>query len=134
MSPLPIAWDIREPPLAPAGALGSGGVARRLAAALKPGALSSLRMASSAQWLLVVGAPEDLPWVDGVRYLGRDDGLLMPTTRVPSVPAALLGAALSEKMPGQEFAVLERQVFAYSDLIADVDPRWLQDYARGAAT
>lgn len=52
-----------------------------------------------------------LPWVDGVRYLGRDPAapaaMLLPTNLQPVVPAALLYRALHLRFPGLEnpFAV-----------------------------
>ncbi|WP_406193813.1 hypothetical protein OH807_03670 [Kitasatospora sp. NBC_01560] len=49
------------------------------------------------QLLLVLGAEGDLPWADGARYLGREAGLLVPTTARPGPAPALwrrvLGAA-----------------------------------------
>ncbi|AUY47817.1 hypothetical protein [Streptomyces sp. CB01881] len=44
--------------------------------------------------LLVLGAGADLPWADGARYLGRDAGLLVPTTARPGPAAALWRRAL----------------------------------------
>jgi hypothetical protein len=47
--------------------------------------------------LFVLGAVDDLPWVDGVAYVGRDPdapALLLPTTHAPSVHPALLQQAL----------------------------------------
>lgn len=134
MSRLSVSWYLREPPLDPVAVLGTGDVARRLANAVRPEALSALRIAASADSLLIVGESEDLPWVDGARYFGRDDGLLVPTTRESSIPADLLRAALEEAMPGQEFAAYEGRVFAFLPPTAGADPRWLQEYARGAAS
>jgi hypothetical protein len=134
MSRLPVTWHLREPPLEPVAVLGTGAVARLLAGAVMSEAVSALRFAASADSLLIVGDTGDLPWVDGARYLGRDDGLLVPTTRESSVPADLLRAALAEAIPGQEFAVLEGRVFAFPALTAGADPRWLRKYARGVAS
>ena len=47
--------------------------------------------------LLLIGAAEELPWVDGVVYLGRDPeapSLLLPTTLEPDVPAPLFERAI----------------------------------------
>ncbi len=47
--------------------------------------------------LALLGDAEDLPWVDGVLYYGRDPRaplLLVPTTRAPTVDAALLERAV----------------------------------------
>jgi hypothetical protein len=57
--------------------------------------------------LIVLGAEADLPWADGARYLGRDGGLLVPTTTRPVPSAALwrraIGAAdrLGVLVPGR---------------------------------
>ena len=53
---------------------------------------AGLRVAFGPEWTLVVG--DDLPWADGVTYLGWDDGLLVPTTLAPSTPAGLLRHSL----------------------------------------
>jgi hypothetical protein len=48
--------------------------------------------------LLVVG--DELPWADGVVYLGRDPDapkLLLPTTLMPEVPVDLFERALLHK-------------------------------------
>jgi hypothetical protein len=49
--------------------------------------------------VVVLGEPDDLPWCPGVRYLGWDGGLLMPTEVAASVPADLLRAA-AERVSG----------------------------------
>lgn len=134
MSGLSISWDLREPPLAPIAVLGSGVVARRLAAAVRPAVASALEVAASAESLLIVGGTDDLPWVDGARFLGREDGLLMPTTHVPSVPSDLVRSVLAQAMPGQEFAMIDDRVLTFPALTAGVDPRWLEDYSRGLAS
>ena len=48
--------------------------------------------------LVVLGEEKQLPWVDGVVYLGHDSespSLLFPTNLQPSVPAALLERSLA---------------------------------------
>ena len=48
--------------------------------------------------LVILGEETQLPWVDGVVYLGHDSGapsLLFPTNLEPSVPAALLERSLA---------------------------------------
>lgn len=71
--------------------------------------------ASIAQWTgvsiahgLVVCGPE-LPWVDGARYVAPDPdagALWMPTTRRPTVPAALLERAVLARCPSGSAPVL----------------------------
>jgi hypothetical protein len=51
----------------------------------------------------LIGAAEDLPWVDGALYLGRDGAapsLLLPTTLEPDVPAPLLERAVLARARG----------------------------------
>lgn len=48
--------------------------------------------------LLILGEEKELPWVDGVVYLGHESelpSLLFPTNLAPSVPTALLERALA---------------------------------------
>ncbi len=50
---------------------------------------------------VVIGAADALPWIDGVRYLGRDDAaaaLLLPTTHAPDVAPALLARAVQARV------------------------------------
>jgi len=52
---------------------------------------------ANAEVIVVLGEASALPWVDGVSYLGRDDAapdLLLPTAALPSVPPAVLQAAI----------------------------------------
>jgi len=121
-------------PLEPVAVLGSGVAARRLANAVREEAVAELRFAASVDSLLIVGEKDHLPWADGALYLGRDDGLLVPTTQEPTVPADLLRAALAEAMPGQEFAVLEGRVFVFPTPTSGADPRWLQEYSQGVVS
>jgi len=59
--------------------------------------LSRLRGQVAPQLLVVLGDEDQLPWSDGVHYLGRDPRaplLLLPTHLEPSVPADLFQQAL----------------------------------------
>lgn len=100
-APPPLVWSPREPPLAPvavtaprhrAAALAAAAVARARAGA-------DLRAVAAAGRVVVVGAEPDLPWCEGVTYLGRDGGLLLPTATAPSVPADVLRAAVQPLVP-----------------------------------
>jgi len=109
---LPLRFGPREPPLKPCGVCARGGVARVLARKLlaRPDeALSALKGVASAGLLLLLGDEEALPWAEGVQYLGRDaaaPSLLLPTHRVPLVPAALLERTLLARASGTPLAVL----------------------------
>jgi hypothetical protein len=100
---VPIAWRAREQPLPPSAAVAIGPDASRLAERLSTrddAALARLvgvwsREKSGA--IVVIGEAADLPWIDGVRYLGRDPrapALLVPTTLEPDVPIELVARAI----------------------------------------
>ena len=125
--------------LDPAAAVGLGPVARALARRLLrlgEEALSALRGAAGDDVLVVLGAAETLPWVDGVAYLGRDPGaprLLLPTTSRPAVAADTFEQAIARHAAAlaSPWAVLPdaRRVFS----VAQADPidrallgRWLE--------
>ncbi|HEY9411308.1 MAG TPA: hypothetical protein VIP77_17145 [Jiangellaceae bacterium] len=95
--PPDVRWSRREPPLEVAGACGVGEAARRLRTAvedrLRAGA--DLRVASSADALVVLGEAGALPWTDGVTYLGWEGAALLPTTLRSAPSADLLLQALS---------------------------------------
>ena len=107
-----IDWLPRVTPLTARGVAGSGAVARALAhrlTAFDDAALGALVAVASAELLIVLGDASTLPWVDGVSYLGRDDaapGLLLPTTVAPSVPPAVLEAAVRAMIARPPVAVL----------------------------
>jgi hypothetical protein len=100
-APFTLRWSPREPPLPPAAVAGSGPVAPSLAAGARDRAESGarLRAAATAGWIVVLADPADLPWADGAVYLGWDDGLLVPTTRVPWPPAGIIRGALAAHVP-----------------------------------
>jgi hypothetical protein len=57
---------------------------------------------STSDVLVLLGEGQTLPWVDGVRYLGRDPlapHLLLPTNRTPGVPVDLFESALIQRSP-----------------------------------
>jgi len=97
---------MRAEPLRPAAAVAereaAGRLGRRLLALTDDG-LARLSGVCAPGILAVVGAEEDLPWVDGVRYVGRDPSapsLLLPTAAAPALPAALLEHALHARAAG----------------------------------
>lgn len=59
-----------------------------------------------------MGPQDELPWVDGVLYLGRGPGapdLLLPTTLQPTVPESLLARAISHARIPPPIAILVDQ-------------------------
>lgn len=97
---LPSAWRSRDSPLEPSAVVATGPVAARLAEHLlrrTDDPLARLRGVGAPALLVLLGALPDLPWVDGVVYLGRDPqapSLLLPTTLEPRTHSALLERAL----------------------------------------
>ncbi|PWK74827.1 hypothetical protein BCL76_101561 [Streptomyces sp. CG 926] len=95
----PLRWERREPPLPAVAVLAVGDAVPGLAAAtlerIRAGARLGVladdgpSLPAADRALLVLGAEADLPWADGARYLGRDAGLLVPTTARPEPAAAL---------------------------------------------
>ena len=128
--PVPVRWDHREPPLAPVAVAAVGESAVRLlhlvgvrlsrelageAAGLptgEPGAraggpsgiqrLSGVWARAGRELVVVLmGEAEQLPWVEGVVYLGRDPlapQLLLPTLRIPKVPLEVYAAAVRSRV------------------------------------
>ncbi len=100
MSLLRVAFVSREVALAPLCVGGLGDVARALARwVLRDDGprLSELRGVAANDVLLLMGAAETLPWVDGVFYLGKDPHaprLLLPTQLRPDVPLAAFEQAI----------------------------------------
>jgi hypothetical protein len=87
-------WDLRDPPLAPVAMLCRGTAASALARALFYDDVrrSQCVMVGTGDVLIAIG--DDLPWVDGATWLGRVDGLLLPTTLKPAVAPSLVLDAL----------------------------------------
>lgn len=93
-------WRPRLTPLVPVGVAARGKPATSLAQRLlrEPDSLSYYKAVGGPGLLVVLGEEKQLPWVDGVVYLGHDPqspALLFPTTLEPSVPAALLERSLA---------------------------------------
>lgn len=94
-------WRARAVAAAPQAAVGWGEAARRLhgrLSSLPAEQAARLQLTANRDVLVVCGAAEDLPWVDGVEYAASDErapGLWLPTSWEPEVPLDLLGQALS---------------------------------------
>jgi hypothetical protein len=87
-----VAWRQADTPLPAAAVAASGPLAARLAA--KSSTRGDLHLTRFAEWIVVEG--EDLPWVDGVTYLGVLPGtsdVLVPVHRVPALHAELVRRA-----------------------------------------
>lgn len=114
VDPIPITWIARREPLPVVGELAAGPAVPRLARQVlqRTSRGSQLRACASQGWLLVLGATEDLPWVDGVVWLGETDDLLLPTLLEPSVSPALIRAALSVSRDQLAILLPDRLVIA----------------------
>jgi hypothetical protein len=97
---LPVRWRARATPLEPVAVAARGPVAAALARRLlarDDDALGRLRGVAGPGLLILLGPHDQLPWIDGVCYLGRAadaPSLFLPTAIEPDVPEALLERAL----------------------------------------
>ncbi|MHB8878936.1 MAG: bpX5 domain-containing protein [Myxococcaceae bacterium] len=106
MTALGFGWAPRAEPLAPRAVAATGAAARALAERaleLGPEAVGRLRGVAGDGVLLLLGEEADLPWADGVSYLGVDPAapsLLLPCARAPDVPARLVEQAVARRASG----------------------------------
>lgn len=128
---LALTWRAQEPPRPPVAVLGGDRAAEDLALAarrrLADGA--ELEFAASSGHLLVLGAADDLPWVDQGTWLGVQDGVLLPTTASPSIPADLLRRAFERRVGNRRLVIVPGRVLLFTTG-ADPDPEWLLAYAQ----
>jgi MoxR-vWA-beta-propeller ternary system domain bpX5 len=132
----------RREPLVPCAAAAEGAAAVRLAhrlLALDDEALARLSGVSAPDLLAVFGPEVALPWVEGIRYFGRDPeapSLLLPTAVVLSVPAPLLERALLAAAGGSTpplAVLLDPLRLVPMGLARPVDRARLQVWIGGAA-
>jgi hypothetical protein len=89
-------WKRRPQALPPSGLVTAGAVTQRLLAQLRlcgDAALARLTAVATRDLLVVIGANDDLPWIDGARYCAPDpvaQTLWLPTTLMPTLPPDLL--------------------------------------------
>jgi hypothetical protein len=112
---LPVTWIPRHEPLAAVAVAGVGPVAfalARRALASEQKQLGGWSGVAGPGVLVLLGATDSLPWVDGAVYLGRDaaaPSLLLPCALAPEVAPALLERALvAQAAAGTPLAVLPR--------------------------
>jgi len=100
-----VTWSLRSEPLVPCACIALGPVALVLARALlewDATRLARVKACAGEGVLVVLGERSDLPWTDGVTYLGRDQAaphLLLPTNRRPDVPVDLFARAVAAHIP-----------------------------------
>jgi len=96
-------WRAATDTIAPRAAVGHGLAASRLRArlaAMPAQRRAALTVTGTADWLVVLGPTDDLPWVDGVRYAAPCAGspaLWLPTHAQPCAPLDLLWRALEAR-------------------------------------
>lgn len=105
---VPVRWSPRLVPLSPSAVVAKGQAAQALARRLLEAGVRTdtapdnrLSGIMSGDILLVLGETKQLPWEDGVYYLGKDPSapsLLLPTNLQPSVAPALLERAVSRSL------------------------------------
>lgn len=100
-SPVAVTWVPRDEPLVARGAVAQGDVATDYALrllTLRDDALRGLRGVAGDGLLVVTAERLEVPWFDGLRWMGRDPdapNVWLPTTERPSVSAALIERVLS---------------------------------------
>jgi hypothetical protein len=104
-----VEWRPRDVPLSPTAVAAVGPASAALARRLlrQPEALPSRRVVAGHEMLIVL-APQDLPWVDGVVYLGRDTqapSLLLPTNLAPTPPLPLVERALLRRVTAPDLPI-----------------------------
>jgi hypothetical protein len=89
-------WTERSEALQPSGMVTAGAVTGRLLARLRTRdepSLARLSVVATRDLLVLLGAADDLPWVNGARYCAPDPsahGLWVPTNMTPALPADLI--------------------------------------------
>lgn len=110
-------WRNRFDALAPSAVIAFDAAAKRLKEkiiALDDEKLNLLQGVFAENILFVAGADANLPWTDGVIYLGKDalaPQIFLPTNRRPDVPLDLFEKRLLQNFAAQKpFAVLENKI------------------------
>lgn len=115
--PFKINWRNRLDTLEPVAIIGFDETAKRLKEKLlsfDDEKLSSMQGVFAESLLFATGQTADLPWVDGVIYLGKDAraaSIFLPTNLRPNVPLDLFEKSLLRRFSAQKpFAVLENRI------------------------
>ena len=123
-----ITWGRRAVPLTPAAVLALGParnlLARGLVERLTLGA--DLQVHAGADCLLAIGNEADLPWVDDAIWLGREAGLLVPTTWSVLPHIELVSRAIRRRVGAQAGWV----VLLPDRLLVGMNPIGLPDLER----
>ncbi len=108
-----VTWAQRQEPLSPVcvAAIGDRATALGLRLLKEDYQESFVRLQAvvTDNILLLFGAVDDLPWVDGALYLGKDSqagSMLIPTNLAPSVPMDVVFRAILKGFPAAPPVVL----------------------------
>lgn len=100
-----VTWSPRSEPLVPCACIARGPIARTLGHTMltwDATRLARVKACAGEGVLVLLGESADLPWSDGVVFLGRDPAaphLLLPTNRRPDVPVDLFARAVAAHLP-----------------------------------
>jgi hypothetical protein len=141
---LPFEWQTEPKPPTPMGVVGVCEVARRLFEKVSAMLADEVRRESTERlmatahhdMLILTGAADALPWVDGARYIApRADApaLWLPTHERPNVPLDLLALAVARRHPQMplllwpspaQLVPLQRALAVNADVLARIDAHW----------
>jgi hypothetical protein len=102
-----LAWERRAEALAPAGMVTRGELTRQLLGRLVAASeaeLARLSVVATRDLLVLIGASDELPWIDGARYCAPEPlvpSLWLPTTMVPAMPLDLVRRSAAPRVGTQ---------------------------------
>jgi hypothetical protein len=143
IGPEPVAWHWRNHPAPPSprAAVAWGGAARDLLSQLErltPAHQGRLSVHANRDVVVVQGATEDLPWVEGVSYAAPAEdapSLWLPTREQPDAALDLLARALVQRHHRQPLLLwatpqalipLDRPRSASPAVLARIRARWAE--------
>ena len=134
MTPWPITWQRREPPLAAQAVVAQGpaavALARRVLA--EPTSLANMRCVAASQLLCLLAARENLPWVDNVQYLApipESPAIWIPTTLTATISGQAIARILAREQKSLPVALLPSPKLGFSLANArEVTPEMMQQW------
>ena len=130
-------WTRRDEALAPAGVVAAGDIALRLLDRLRLRSeeeLARLTVVATRDLLVLLGAADDLPWIDGARYCAPDPVtqlLWLPTAWKPRFPSDLVRRSATARV-GERAVLLwnEPELFLPLHLARNLSPGLIDWLAR----
>lgn len=121
--PLKIKWKNRLDALEPLAIIGFDEMAKRLKEkllSLDDEKLSLLQGVFGKNLLFAAGQTADLPWIDGVIYLGKDlqaTSIFLPTNMRPEISLDLFEKTMLRRFSAQKpFAIVENRVIPVGEM------------------